>query len=207
VQTVRTFIAIELPEEVRAYLAREQDRLRGAGGDVKWTRPEQLHLTLSFLGSVPADELDLLAEAVREAVAGFGPLALRAAGTGQFPPGPRPPRVVWVGVEVEAGDLAGLQDAVARAAVPFAEKQEHRGFHAHLTLGRVRQGRRGRGRGRERRAGGGGGDLGALIEAVAEGAEGDGPAFDADEVVIFQSDLGREGPTYTPIARLPLEKA
>jgi 2'-5' RNA ligase len=201
--TVRTFIAVDLPEEVRDYLARCQERLRAAGANVKWTRPEQIHLTLVFLGNVPADELDLLAEAVREAVAGFGPLALRAGGTGQFPPGGRP-RVVWVGVQVEEGDLMGLQQAVARAAAPFAEKQEHRGFHPHLTLGRVRQGGRGH---RGRRGGGGPGDLAALGRAVVEAAEESGPAFDAEEVVVFQSDLGREGPTYTPLARLPLEKA
>ena len=201
--TVRTFIAIELPEEVRDYLGRCQDRLKAAGANVKWTRPEQIHLTLAFLGNVLVDELDLLAEAVREAAAGFGPLGLRAAGTGQFPPGGRP-RVVWVGVRTETGDLVGLQKAVAEAAAPFAEKQEHRGFHPHLTLGRVRQGRRGhRGRG----GGGGGGDPAALGRAVADGAGEEGPAFDADEVVVFQSDLGREGPTYTPLARLPLEKA
>jgi 2'-5' RNA ligase len=199
--TVRTFIAIELPEEVRDYLDRCQERLKAAGANVKWTRPEQIHLTLAFLGNVPADELDLLAEAVREAVAGFGPLALRAGGTGQFPPGGRP-RVVWVGVRTEAGDLAGLQQAVARAAAPFAEKQEHRAYHPHLTLGRVRQGRRGR---RDRRGGGGGpGNLATLGRAVAESAEEPGPAFDAEEVVVFQSDLGREGPTYTPLARLAL---
>jgi 2'-5' RNA ligase len=203
--TVRTFIAIELTEAARDYLARCQERLRAAGADVKWTRPDQCHLTLAFLGNVPADELDLLAEAVREAVAGSGPLRLRATGTGQFPPGGKP-RVVWVGVTAEAGDLAGLQQAVAAAAAPFAEKQEHRAYHAHLTLGRVRFGRSrgGRGRGRGRSGGGGGGDLWALGRAVAEGAETAGPAFDAEEVVVFQSDLGPGGPTYTPIARIRL---
>jgi len=198
--TVRTFIAIALPEEVREYLGRCQARLKAAGANVKWTRLEQIHLTLAFLGNVPADELDLLAEAEREAVAEFGPLTLRATGTGQFPPGGRP-RVVWVGVQADEGDLTGLQEAVARAAAPFAEKQEHRAYHPHLTLGRVRQGRRGR---RGRGGGGGAGDLAGLSRAVAEGAEEMGPVFDADEVVVFQSDLGREGPTYTPLARLPL---
>jgi len=198
--SVRTFIAIALPEEVREYLGRCQARLKAAGANVKWTRLEQIHLTLAFLGNVPADELDLLAEAEREAVAEFGRLTLRATGTGQFPPGGRP-RVVWVGVQADEGDLMGLQESVARAAAPFAEKQEHRAYHPHLTLGRVRQGRRGR------RSGGGAGDLAALSRAVAEGAEATGPLFDADEVVVFQSDLGREGPTYTALARLPLGKA
>jgi len=200
--TVRTFIAIELPGEVRAYLERCQERLRRAGADVTWTRPEQIHLTLAFLGNVPADELDALAEAVREAASAFGPLVLRAGGTGQFPPGGRP-RVLWVGVATEAGDLTGLQRAVAGAAAPLAEKQEHRAYHPHLTLGRVREGRRGRG-GKRGRNGGGGSNLPGLARAVAETAEETGPAFDADEVVLFQSDLGPQGPTYTPLARIRL---
>ena len=194
-QTVRTFIAIELPEEVREYLSRCQERLKGAGVNVKWTRPEQIHLTLAFLGNVADDELDALSEAVREAASVFGPLRLRATGTGQFPPGGRP-RVLWVGVRAEAGDLEGLQQAVAGAAAPFAEKQEHRAYHPHLTLGRVRQGRRG--------SRGGGVDLHGLARAVAEMAEEEGPAFDADEVVVFQSDLGPAGPTHTPLARIGL---
>jgi len=201
VTTVRTFIAIELPEAVRDYLERHQERLRRAGANVKWTRPEQIHLTLAFLGNVAADRMAALEASVREAASAFGPLVLRAGGTGQFPPGGRP-RVLWVGVATEAGDLTGLQRAVAGAAAPLAEKQEHRAFHPHLTLGRVREGRRGR-RGKRGRNSGGS-NLPGLARAIAETAEEMGPAFDADEVVLFQSDLGPHGPTYTPLARLAL---
>jgi len=195
--TIRAFLAIELPDAVRAYLAQCQTRLQGAGANVKWSRPEQIHLTLAFLGNVPVEDVPALVEAVRAAVAPFGPAALRAMGTGQFPPGGAP-RVVWVGVDVLTGDLAGLQRAVAEAAGPFAEKHEDRAYHPHLTLGRVRFGR---GRG------GGPGDVRSLGRAVAETAGQLGPEFDADEVVLFQSDLGPQGPTYTPLARLPLGQA
>jgi len=191
-QSVRTFVAIELPGRVRRYLARCQDHLRTTGADVKWTRPDQIHLTLAFLGNVPATDLPDLAEAVREAVSGFGPLRLRAMGTGRFPTG-GPPRVVWAGVAVEAGDLEGLQRAVARAVAPFAQRQEHRPFHPHLTLGRVRSGR---GRGVE--------GLQRLGEAVLRSAKQQGPVFEASEVVIFQSELSPAGPTYTALARIDL---
>ena len=200
-ETIRTFIAVELPDEVRAYLAGCQARLAEAGGNVKWTRPEQVHLTLAFLGNVRVEDVPALVEAVRTAVAPFGPVGLRATGTGQFPPGGAP-RVAWVGVEVQAGDLAGLQQAVAEAAGPFAEKHEDRRFHPHLTLGRVRFDR-----GRGRRSGGGPGDLRSLGQAIAETAGQVGPEFDADEIVVFQSDLSRDGPAHTPLARLPLGQA
>ena len=197
-ETLRTFVAVELPDEVRAYLAECQARLKGAGANVKWTPPEQVHLTLAFLGNVGVEDLPALVEAVRTAVAPFGPVGLRATGTGQFPPG-GVPRVVWVGIEVRTGDLAGLQQAVAEAAGPFAEKHEDRRFHPHLTLGRVRFGRRGRG------GGGGPGDVRSLGRAIAEMAGETGPDFEAAEIVVFQSDLGPQGPTYTPLARLPLK--
>jgi len=192
--SIRTFLAIELPDEVRAYLAECQACLKGVGANVKWTRPEQIHLTLVFLGNVPVADVPALVEAVRTAVAPFGPAALRATGTGQFPPGGAP-RVVWVGVETRSGDLAGLQQAVAEATGPFAEKHENRRFHPHLTLGRVRFGR-----GRS----GGPGDVRSLSRAVAEMAGAKGPEFEAAEVVLFQSDLGPRGPAYTPLARIGL---
>jgi 2'-5' RNA ligase len=192
-KTVRTFIAIELPQEVRAYLEARQEDLARAGGDVKWVRPDNIHLTLVFLGNVPIEEIAAVAAAVRGAAApqdaaqGMGPIRLRAGGVGCFPPRGRP-RVVWIAVEEPTGALARLQGAVAGATARFAEKPERREYKAHLTVGRVRGGR-----GAEE-----------LSEAVAALADAEGPEFEAAEVVIFESVLAREGPTYMPLARVPL---
>ena len=186
-KAVRTFIAIELPQEVRAYLKAQQEDLARAGGDVKWVRPDDIHLTLVFLGNVPVEEIAAVAAAVREAAASMGPIRLRAGGAGCFPPHGRP-RVVWIGIEEPTGALARLQSAVAGATAPFAEKPERREYKAHLTVGRVRGGR-----GAEE-----------LNEAVAALADAKGPEFEAAEVVVFESVLAREGPTYMPLARVPL---
>ena len=186
-KAVRTFVAIELPQEVRAYLEARQEDLARAGGDVKWVRPDDIHLTLVFLGNVPVEEIAAVAAAVRVAAAGTGPIRLRAGGVGCFPPRGRP-RVVWIGIEEPTGTLARLQGAVAGVTAPFAEKPERREYKAHLTVGRVRGGR-----GAE-----------ALSEAVAALADAGGPEFEAAEVVIFESTLAREGPTYMPLARIPL---
>jgi len=186
-ETVRTFIAIDLPPEVRAFLADCQQRLKRAGGDVRWVRPDLIHLTLVFLGDVPADMLADLEKSVREAAAPFGPLALRVQGTGRFPPRGLP-RVVWVGIEEPTGRLMELQKALAGATAAFAEKVEDRAYAAHLTLGRVKSPRGGR-------------DLAGAIDAMA-GATG--PSFEAREVTIFKSDLSPQGPTYTAVARVAL---
>ena len=185
-KAVRTFIAIELPEEVREYLEARQEDLARAGGDVKWVRPDNIHLTLVFLGNVPIEEIGAVAAAVGGAAASMEPIRLRAGGVGCFPPRGRP-RVVWIGIEEPTGALARLQGAVAGATARFAEKPERREYKAHLTVGRVRGGR-----GAEE-----------LSEAVAALADAEGPEFEAAEVVIFESVLAREGPTYMPLARIP----
>jgi 2'-5' RNA ligase len=186
-ETVRTFIAIELPGDVRQYVAECEDRLRRAGADVRWVRPDRIHLTLLFLGEVPADRLADLEAAVRSAAGSFGPLTLQAAGAGRFPPRGAP-RIIWIGIEEPTGGLVRLQKAVADAAADFAEKREDRAFAAHLTLGRVRSGRGAR-------------ELSTVLDKMAAEV---GPTFEAREVVIFKSELSPQGPTYTPLAKLPL---
>jgi 2'-5' RNA ligase len=189
-ETVRTFIALDLSDEVRAFLAQREDRLRRAGGDVRWVRPDRMHLTLVFLGEVAVDRLGALEAAVRGACQGFGPLALRAGGAGQFPPRGRP-RVLWSAMDEPTGTLVRLQKALAGATAAFAQEVEDRAYVPHLTLGRVRGGR----------------DLERLGEAVAAMARDAGPALEAREVLVIKSRLSPEGPQYTVLARVPLAKA
>jgi 2'-5' RNA ligase len=186
-ETVRTFIAIELPANIREFLSRCQDRLRQAGGDVRWVRPDLVHLTLVFLGEVPVDAQADLEKSVREALAGFGPLPLQAGGAGRFPPKGLP-RTIWVGISEPAGNLPRLQKALAEATLLFAEKVEDRPFAAHLTLGRVRSGKRAR-------------DLTGILDAMAGQT---GPTFEAREVMILKSELSAQGPTYTALAKVQL---
>ena len=186
-ETVRSFVAIEMPPEVREFLAQCQDRLKRSGADVRWVRPGLIHLTLVFLGEVAADKLAALEQAVGGAVAGFGPMALQAAGLGHFPPKGLP-RVVWVGLQETTGRLLALQKAVAKATERFAERIEDRRYEPHLTLGRVRSAKNAR----------------PLTEALAAMARETGPALEAGDVVIFKSVRGPEGPAYTALARLVL---
>ena len=186
-ETVRTFIAIELPEQVRTYLADCQQRLRRSGGDVRWVRPDIIHLTLVFLGEVPTDSLADLEKSVREAAAGFVALTIRAGGAGRFPPRGLP-RVIWIGLEEAAGRLLALQKALADATAAFAEKVEDRAYQAHLTLGRVRGPKGAR-------------DLEDILDSMGGQT---GPTFEAREVTIFKSTLGPQGPTYTALARIGL---
>jgi 2'-5' RNA ligase len=174
---MRLFWAIELPETARDRLRVTQAELRerARGADVRWSRPEQLHLTVQFLGE--ADPAPILAAA--QALPRPGALDLEVAGLGTF--GGRRPRVVWAGVRgpgLEA--LVALAGALGQAMAGVGFAPEARAYRPHVTLGRVRQGRGRRGQGRPGKA------LKAAVEEVALEPH----PFRAEELVLLRSSLG-----------------
>src|SRR5580765_747433 len=133
----RLFIAIALPEPVRHAIEKAQDGLRAALPErsIRWTRSDQFHLTLRFLGGVEAQRLEPLSDAVRRACAGAGVLQLRAARMGMFP-GPRRPRVVWTGVDDTDGRLAELQRSIEAVTNGLKDEPPQAKFTGHVTLAR-----------------------------------------------------------------------
>lgn len=190
--TLRLFIALELPADVLDALAAVQDRLGADSPEraVRWTRPEGIHLTLRFLGDTPADRQDAISRAMREAVKGHGPLALRAEGLGCFP-NPAKPRVVWVGLKGDLPALEVLQKAVERALKPLGFTPEKRGFSPHLTLGRLHR--------EASRA-----DVQAVGRLVTSTGVGQVAAWTADAVSLMRSELRPDGARYTCLADAPL---
>jgi 2'-5' RNA ligase len=138
--TQRTFIAIELDEELRANLRGLQDRLRGqvSPRSVRWVRPEGVHLTLKFLGDTAVEKVEQVKEALAHAAAGVEPFTFTVGGVGCFP-STRRPRVVWVGLQEQTGALDRLHDAVEAHVAPLGFPTERRPFRPHLTLGRVQR--------------------------------------------------------------------
>lgn len=139
---LRLFIAVTVPPVARTEMTRVQQELRplAAPADVRWVKPEQFHLTLKFLGDVPANSVDAAKNALAGACAGIAPFLLRAKGIGFFPD-ERAPRVIWVGIENE-DHLTELQKRIAESFRPFIEKPGEDQFHAHVTLGRFQKFRR-----------------------------------------------------------------
>jgi 2'-5' RNA ligase len=191
-EQIRTFIAIELEEPIRAGLARVQEQLtrEPAARIVRWTRPGGIHLTLKFLGDVPARRIEEIGQALERACVGFAPFPLTVGGLGCFPDTSRP-RVVWVGVQEESESLARLQEAVEREVAPLGFPTEKRGFSPHLTLGRVK----GASPGEARR-------LGELIHGTEIGSLGQ---MSARAVSLMRSDLHPSGAVYTSLRSVALE--
>jgi 2'-5' RNA ligase len=134
---LRLFVACELPPEMRAALAALQDTLRRQGvPPVRWVRPEGIHLTLKFLGSVPAERVAGICAALAPIVEGIRPLAFSLGALGTFG-GRRGARVLWVAVEGDVPRVAELQRRVEAALAPLGFPTEDRAFSPHLTLARV----------------------------------------------------------------------
>ncbi|MBC8875881.1 MAG: RNA 2',3'-cyclic phosphodiesterase [Planctomycetes bacterium] len=186
--TIRTFIAVDVGDAVRRRAADLVERLRVGGGDVKWVDPHNMHLTLKFLGDVPDPQTADICRAVAEA-AGKSPMfEIGLRGAGAFPHAGRP-RTVWMGVDRGADLLASLHTAIEKALAKLGFRKEARRFHPHLTLGRVRRG------GSAQR------DLGRLIN---DNGQFDGGVANINEVLVFASFLDKEGPTYNVLGRARL---
>lgn len=184
----RTFIGVEVGNDVRATATALQQTLAEAGADVKWVEPQNLHLTLLFLGEVDDRELHAVSRAMADAVAGEPPFTLRASGVGAFP-NLRRPKTVWAGIADGSAELVRLHGLLEQSLLDLgAYRREDRPYSPHLTLGRVKSEADGQ----------------ALAPALVKHADWTGGRATVGEVVLFASDLRREGPVYTVLARGPL---
>lgn len=188
---LRLFVALEVPAELKARLAAVQTELRRRHPRVeaRWVKPEQIHLTLRFLGNVPAAALAPLQEALGTAGQGVAPLELEAVGLGCFPDATRP-RVLWAGVREATGELAALAARVTEVSAPFTREPAGPGFHPHLTLARFPRS------GRVERE--------ACEEAARRVGQGTFGGWRAGELCVFQSELDPAGSRHTVLARWPL---
>jgi len=138
-ERVRMFVAVSLPAPLLDKDTQVQQRLRAHpdAKPVRWARPEQVHLTLKFLGNVAGGDLTRLGEALTSACAGLEAFELGLAELGCFPHS-RNPRVVWIGVTGAVAQLDTLQRRVEEALRGFGDHaEEARTFRPHLTIGRV----------------------------------------------------------------------
>jgi len=137
-EQIRSFIAIELPDELKSELVQLEARLKLIDQPfVKWVDPYSIHLTLKFLGNVAAGRIGEITEAMEEATQGVSSFNLQVRDLGVFP-NLRRVQVAWVGLSGEIDKLARLQQRIESSLVPLGFTPESRKFAPHLTLARVR---------------------------------------------------------------------
>jgi 2'-5' RNA ligase len=136
----RLFVAITVPDAVREEVLRVQGQLQPLvpHGVVRWTKPEQFHLTLRFLGDVPAAHIGSLQESIRAACTRTTPLHLYAQNVGFFP-NAHSPRVIWVGIHDRENRLVTFQKQIEGAVRSYTAERGGEQFAGHITLGRFKQ--------------------------------------------------------------------
>ncbi|HSD56986.1 MAG TPA: RNA 2',3'-cyclic phosphodiesterase [Methanotrichaceae archaeon] len=178
---IRCFVAVDLPASMHADIEGIQRGIATNG--LRLVRPELVHVTLKFLGDVPEESIDKVAEALRAVK--VAPFTAQVKGVGAFPG--RSIRVVWLGLE---GNFEELYRKVEDALSPLGFEREARGFSPHVTLGRV---------GRPSSE-----TTCMLSPKIAALAGTDLGSFTVDKFLLKKSTLTRGGPIYEDIAKFPL---
>jgi 2'-5' RNA ligase len=192
--SVRAFVALELPEEARAFCvaatARARSTLGPDGQAVRWVDPAAIHLTLKFLGPVPEERVGEIVDRLTREVTGSPPFQLAVGGLGLFP-NQRAPRVIWLALLGDQAALAACQERVESATIPLGFPREKRPFQPHLTLGRVREGAAPL-------------QLAAIGRLPAGWPAGASQPFPVTSISLMQSHLSPRGAQYTRLAALEL---
>ena len=185
--TIRAFIAIELPETIKSSIETIQARLKSLKLPLRWVRLENIHLTMKFLGDIDEIEIESIESALRDSVKMQTPLTLSAKGVGVFP-GIRRPRVLWVGIHDHDTGLAGLQKSIEEQLHRTGYSKEGRPFKGHLTIGRAKGYVDGR----------------KLKVALDSFFAFESSPFTVNEFFMFRSVLKPGGPEYTKLFRIPI---
>ncbi len=186
-KTLRTFIAVEIPENIISGIRDLQQDLKAYGVDIRWIRPENIHLTLKFLGDVPAADIDNIFGAISGTAEGISSIPLQAKGIGVFP-GVKRPRVLWVGLTGQLELLTRLQKILDANLKDIGFPPEKRPFKGHLTIGRIKTKM----------------DSKIFVDALMAFRSFESETFVADRIVLFKSELKPSGAVYTDLASATL---
>lgn len=184
--SIRAFIALDIPSHIQEEIEKQTSRLRKTMGEdsVRWVPPNNMHLTLKFLGNIPTSHVDFLKAMMTQASALVHPFEIHVIRFGSFPNSKRP-HVLWAGIHA-AAELLSLQKKIEDGATRLGYEKEVRSFSPHLTIGRVRQGLPEQ-------------DLRKISNALFEIQHGKIGTTRVDSIHLYQSDLNSEGSIYTKL--------
>ncbi len=185
---VRAFIAITPPSTLQQTVAAVREVFQRCNLPWRWVTPERIHLTLRFLGDVPAERVPTLTQAMEHAAQGHPAFPLRATSLGCFPHSSRP-RVLWIGLDDPSEALGHLHERLTAAFIPLGFPPEDRPFHPHLTLARAQNGARSR-------------QLLPMLQAYQNRCLGE---FLVTQLYLYQSQLQRGGAVHTVLRSVTLQ--
>lgn len=183
---IRTFICLEIPPSIKERIARLQSSLRLIDAQVSWVKAANIHLTIKFLGDVPATQIDGVCEAASRAAHSVSDFEIEVGGAGCFP-SRKNPRVLWIGFTSISESLKRLHRSVEDELAREGFARESKSFSPHLTIGRLRSPRN---------------STELAEELIRKGFEAE--TFRAEEMIVMRSDLNPGGSIYTPQALIKL---
>ena len=185
---IRSFLAFELPYNIKKMVRQVSEHIRRANLNVRWVNVDNIHLTVVFMGNIREEDIPAIKGQIRKACMEFGPFDIELNGLGVFPNVQRP-RVLWLGLDGDIERMSSLKSALQELLKPFGIKEEKRSFRPHLTMGRFRKPNRGDS---------------TLDNIISQYKDLDGPVCQLKELIMFKSELKREGAEYTKMESWPL---
>jgi 2'-5' RNA ligase len=185
---IRSFLAFELPVEIREQIKVISKELKKTALPVRWVKVDNIHLTILFLGSVDEDTIGDIEEKVNVVVKGFSAFKTKLNAVGAFPHWKRP-RVIWIGLNGDIGRLSNLRNKLLEELKVLGFMPEKRPFRPHLTLGRFK-GPIDRGE-----------DMKWILDRYRDI---NSDLYQLNELILYKSDLKPDGPVYTKMATWPL---
>ena len=181
----RTFIALEIKENIKELLASVQQKIGSKTGGIKWVKPKNMHLTLKFLGSTREDKVEDISDILENTAGGLTRFNVSVSGLGAFP-NSNNPKVIWAGLKAD-DVLYKLQKDIDISLESLGFAREKRPFSPHLTIGRLRDSRAKK-----------------KLRDFFEQARTEPGSFEAENITFYKSDLKPEGPVYTVLKRVKL---
>jgi 2'-5' RNA ligase len=185
---LRCFVAIELPEEVKSTLSEMQEELKKLGADIRWIKPDNIHLTLKFLGHIKEESIEKITDTMKTVSGGHRSFNIFIRGIGIFP-NITSPRVLWVGID-NNNPLMSLQKDIENSLSLIGLDKEKKPFTAHLTLGRFRSRK-----GKE-----------ILLDAVQKRKNDGFGELMVSKISLMKSDLHPSGARYTKLSELSFQR-
>lgn len=185
---IRSFLAFELPEEIRNIVRDSLREMKRSALDTRWTREENIHITLVFMGNLPEESVQKIGKTVEEICGNYTSFNIQLKGIGAFG-GRNNARVLWFGLDGDIERMGVFRDHLQKNLESFGIKQEKRKFRPHLTIGRFRKGSK---------------NVKDLDQTLRQYGGISSPLCEIKELVLFKSDLKPEGAVYTRVKVFPL---
>ena len=185
--TIRAFIAIPLDPKIQHSIERMQDHLKKSNNDIKWVKPENIHITLKFLGDIDTKQINSIKQILSNCTHNTRPFKVELSQLGAFPNIDRP-RTLWVGLKDSKQRLNQISMSLEKTLGKIGFQTDQKPFSSHITIGRIRSSK----------------NIDALSKSMSSYQISENCTQTISKIILFQSTLCSEGPIYQSLHQIKL---